>query len=291
MDKCHRAQTDGAPTASLRGDIDSEFTASVTTDSSATETARKNELALGCKTADSKNESEDEHRKNIRSSSFDRSPSLDGLSDKITTNLHDSSLRLRSFIAQPLPNHSGANEKDRQAILASQRKDEKIFNRNRRMFGLIRDTLEQFKTEERTRGESLSNLKRARIEEKQGLNDPESLSQAIEKQTTEGAISKVLVPTCGERFLIDYKEDLQKRFNNWERSHKHLGKYIQTETKPKIFWLPKEHNKETERRLRGTKDYFSLCLAERAAKLKKNLDELESDGASKSCPSESQTKS
>ena len=40
-----------------------------------------------------------------------------------------------------------------------------------------------------------------------------------------------------------------KQQDAWEATHRHLLNFIQTKTKPHIFYLPKKHNSKTEERL------------------------------------------
>lgn len=42
----------------------------------------------------------------------------------------------------------------------------------------------------------------------------------------------------------------------WEKSYQHFGNYIQTKTKPQLFYLPAKHTPETEKKLQETKDKF-----------------------------------
>jgi len=61
----------------------------------------------------------------------------------------------------------------------------------------------------------------------------------------------------------------------WERSHQHLSNYIQTKTKPNLFYLPAKHTPETEKRLQETKDKYRLIVAEKRAKVQKELSEID----------------
>ncbi|CAG2115008.1 unnamed protein product [Medioppia subpectinata] len=61
----------------------------------------------------------------------------------------------------------------------------------------------------------------------------------------------------------------------WERSHQHLSNYIQTKTKPNLFYLPTKHTPETEKRLQETKDKYRLIVAEKRAKVQKELSEID----------------
>lgn len=162
-----------------------------------------------------------------------------------------------------------ADAEKRKVILESQRKNKQVFDRNKRMFGMLVGTLKQFKTEETCRERSTS--KRSKIEERL------ELAVEIEREATNKEVDRILEQKQEKEKLLDSTElqlDAIERFKNWDNTNRHLCSYIQTQTKPRIFWLPKEHNPITERKLRETRDYFSLCVAERTAKFKKELEDL-----------------
>lgn len=217
-----------------------------------------------------KSSAEEEQTKRHRQSSL-REPIDDDVSYS-NLNCQDSKPRLKSFIAHPSPGQHDLDEVERQAVLDGQRNDVKVLDRNKRMFGLIVGTLKKFKTEEVTRVKS--SLKRAKVESRLDTCDlGQSLLDAKLQLTVPGNEIR-LNSLCEEEFLTNYRCDLQQRHKNWELSYKNLGRFIQTETKPKLFWIPKEHNDETQRRLKLTRDYFSLCVAEKTAKFKKAMNEL-----------------
>lgn len=190
------------------------------------------------------------------------------------------SLKLLSVLVKPDSRQRHADEAKRKTLIESQRNDKQIFDRNRRMFGMLMGTLKQFKTEET--GRERLTIKRSKIEEK--------LELAVEKEracVNEG-INRVVQPEQYEEVSSDRddpRDDILGRFKNWEHSHQHLCSYIQTASKPKIFWLPKEHNSITEKRLKETKDYYGLCIAERTAKLRKELDDFDNKSKGHDKPS------
>lgn len=197
------------------------------------------------------------------------------LDDDYKESTKQNALKLSSVLVYPYRKQtqleSVANEVKRKAILESQRNNKQVFNRNKRMFGMLMETLKQFKTEESDREELTT--KRCKIEEK--------LDQAVEEERAAipQQVQKLLQEKEVKEKLLDKAEtklDAITRFRNWENTNRHLCCYIQTESKPKLFWLPKTHNSHTEKRKKETKDYFSLCVAERTAKLRKELEELDS---------------
>lgn len=165
------------------------------------------------------------------------------------------------------------SKKRKEELMQSQRGNRQVFDRNKRMFGMLMGTLKRFKTEETSR-EAIT-LKRSKIDEKLNLGVTDFTRDVVREP-----------PNCPGSVLRDdeqtetidkaeMKLDILGRLKNWESSHRHMAAFIQTETRPKIFWLPKEHNPETEKQLRSTKDYYNLFMAERAAKCKKELEDLE----------------
>lgn len=178
--------------------------------------------------------------------------------------------KLSSVLVRPSHQQQLADEDKRRALIESQRNDKQVFNRNKRMFGMLMGTLKQFRTEET--GRERQTIKRSKIEEK--------LELAVEKEracTNDKTDRASPSRKDEEDHCVGTKIDTTNRFKNWEHSHRYLRFYIQTQAKPKIFWLPKEHNSTTEKRLKETKDYFSLCVAERSAKLKKELEDYDDD--------------
>lgn len=206
-------------------------------------------------------------QKRVRSESRDSSSSEDDIDNFKPRH----NVKIPSVLVNPNRTiETAKNEGKRRAILESQRNDKQVFDRNKRMFGMLMGTLKQFKTEETTREKST--VRRTKVEEKLELaveEEKANLDRKLDQFREEGR-QKHDIPDNHELRL-----DITERFKNWESTHRHLCSYIQTDTKPKIFWLPKELDSVTEKRLKETRDYFSLYVAERTAKLKKDLEELD----------------
>lgn len=170
------------------------------------------------------------------------------------------------------------SRKRKEELMQSQRNNKQVFDRNKRMFGMLMGTLKKFKTEETSREEVT--LKRSIIDEK--IVESTRVADEDSGPTTR-ELPRIMQDADDEADLVrseiidkaEFKLDILGRHKNWESSHKHLASFIQTETRPKIFWLPKEHNESTEKLLKGTRDYYNLFMAERAAKCKKELEDLE----------------
>lgn len=202
-----------------------------------------------------------------RGTKRDRSESGDSTSSREDNECHKSGhgIKISSVLVHPnRASELADNEEKRRAILDCQRNDKQVFDRNRRMFGMLMGTLKQFKNEETTR--ERSTIRRYRVEEKL------ELAVEDERVNLERKVDQVREERVDN---VELRLDITERFKNWERTHRQLCSYIQTETRPKIFWLPKELDLGTEKKLKETRDYFSLCVAERTAKLKKEFEELE----------------
>lgn len=202
----------------------------------------------------------------------DRSPSASSVSTGSESSLsRRCQTKLSSVLVHPIRKEKTlADEAERKAVLESQRNDKQAFDRNRRMFGLLMGTLQKFKTEET--GRETQKIKRFKIEEKLSSIDnvTESIETILERPDSENLVKQPEVP-------YDLRTDTTDRLKNWENTHRHLCGFIQTSSKPKIFWLPKEHTATTEKKLKETRDYFSLCIAERTAKFKKEIEQLNVD--------------
>lgn len=182
--------------------------------------------------------------------------------------------RLSSVIIKPDRRHEVELQLKRKALIESQSKDKQVLDRNKRMFGVLMGTLQKFKKEESGREEQLS--KRIKIEEKLEAQVAIDESPTFNNRTRleyrgHGGLSR----TDELLDLAEQKLDATGRFKNWEQTNKHLCNFIRTETEPRIFWSPREHNQTTEKLLKETKDYFNLCIAERAAKYRKEMHDLD----------------
>lgn len=151
-------------------------------------------------------------------------------------------------------------EQERKLLVNSQSKDKVTVNRNKRMLGMLIGTLEKFKHEETQREEQQKSKLVRDVEENEiAQGDPQLIINCSNDQ-------------------CDYTDEVTETnvvdlYDNWDKTYRHLGCFIKTETKPKIFWIPKEHTPETERKLRVNRDYYKLLIAEREAKLSKSAKE------------------
>lgn len=160
--------------------------------------------------------------------------------------------------------------KSRNEALEEQPPDEKSKARNRRMFGIILGTLQKFQSEESQRKQTTK--RRAEIEEKlEKMAEKER--DVIRKEKKE--LYKKRRESQAHLRRIELKMERVQVHQEWEKSHKTLVSFIQTKTKPHLFYLPKEHTTESEKRWKQTKDKYRLILAEKRAKVQKELSEID----------------
>lgn len=131
----------------------------------------------------------------------------------------------------------------RQEVLAAQGCDESSRARNRRMFGALMGTLQKFRQEESR------------------LKDKEDKRAQVEKKVEEAAKREKEELKRERQELFQSRKRRQAEIRNielkmirlqeqdaWEATHRHLLNFIQTKTKPHLFYLPKKHNTKTEER-------------------------------------------
>lgn len=143
----------------------------------------------------------------------------------------------------------------KEIILAAQG-DERSKARNRRMFGALLGTLQRFRQEE-TRMRDRED-KRAVVEKK--------LEEAAKREKEE------MKKERQELFLdrrqkqqeirrIELKMQRVKEQDDWEARHRPLLNFIQTKSKPQIFYSPKVQNSKTEERLVASQKIIaSKCI-------------------------------
>ncbi|XP_054152947.1 pinin-like isoform X2 [Oppia nitens] len=160
--------------------------------------------------------------------------------------------------------------KPRTQALEEQKKD-KSLARNKRMFGMILGTLQKFQNEESSKRDTQT-MKRVEIEKK--LDEKaEQEKIALKKERRELFLIRREKEAQIRR--IEHKMERVEIHREWERSHQHLSNYIQTKTKPNIFYLPAKQTPETEKRLQESKDKYRLIVAEKRAKVQKELAEID----------------
>ncbi|KAJ1529773.1 hypothetical protein ONE63_006520 [Megalurothrips usitatus] len=160
-------------------------------------------------------------------------------------------------------------------ILAAQG-DERSKARNRRMFGALLGTLQRFRQEE-TRMRDRED-KRAVVEKK--------LEEAAKREKEE--MKKERQELFHDRRRkqqeirrIEFKIQRVKEQDQWEARHRPLLNFIQTKTKPQIFYLPKVQNTKTEERLVASQKVIAKMMEKKRAAVQEELDRLEGNAQNK----------
>ncbi|KAJ9585684.1 hypothetical protein L9F63_002474, partial [Diploptera punctata] len=161
----------------------------------------------------------------------------------------------------------------RQEVMAAQGTDERSKARNRRMFGALLGTLRKFRQEE-TRMKDKEE-KRAKVEKKLEENakrEKEELKKERqelfqERKRRQAEIKKI------ELKMLRIKEQ-----DEWESKHRHLLNFIQTRTKPHIFYLPKTHNLKTEERLVASQKLVAKMIEKKRQDVQMELEAIEKRG-------------
>uniref|UniRef100_T1HKQ8 Pinin_SDK_memA domain-containing protein n=1 Tax=Rhodnius prolixus TaxID=13249 RepID=T1HKQ8_RHOPR len=116
-----------------------------------------------------------------------------------------------------------------------------LFLRNRRMFGALIGHIQKFRQEENRLKEK--ERKKAEVEKKveeAALREKEELKKKRQELFTSRRQQQQ------EIRQLEYKLMRMKQFSDWESTRKHLVNFIQTNTSPKIFYLPKSHNEKSK---------------------------------------------
>ncbi|XP_063221927.1 pinin [Bacillus rossius redtenbacheri] len=161
----------------------------------------------------------------------------------------------------------------RQEVLAAQGTDEKSKARNRRMFGALLGTLQKFRQEETRMKEKEE--KRAQVEKKLEENakrEKEELKRERQELFQERKRKQA------EIRKIEFKILRIKEQEEWEAKHKFLMNFIQTRTKPHIFYLPKVQSAKTEERLVASRKAVTRMMEKKRANVQEELDALDKKG-------------
>ncbi|XP_069682708.1 pinin-like [Periplaneta americana] len=161
----------------------------------------------------------------------------------------------------------------RQEAMAAQSTDERSKARNKRMFGALLGTLQKFRQEE-TRMRDKEE-KRAKVEKKLEENakrEKEELKKERqelfqERKRKQAEIKKI------ELKMLRIKEQ-----DEWEAKHRHLLNFIQTRSKPHIFYLPKSHNLKTEERLVASQKIVAKMIEKKRQEVQLELEAIEKRG-------------
>ncbi|XP_071450179.1 pinin isoform X2 [Hetaerina americana] len=160
--------------------------------------------------------------------------------------------------------------KSRQEVLAAQSADSQSKARNRRMFGALLGTLQKFQQEE-TRMRDKEE-KRAKVEKKleeAARREREELRRErqelfLDRKRKQAEIRKI------ELKILRIKEQ-----DEWEAKHRYLLNFIQTRTKPHIFYLPKIPCARSEERLLASQKAVARMIEKKREDVHAELGAIE----------------
>lgn len=161
----------------------------------------------------------------------------------------------------------------RQEAMAAQSTDERSKARNRRMFGALLGTLQKFRQEE-TRMRDKEE-KRAKVEKKLEENAKRE-KEELKKERQE--LFQERKRKQAEIKKIELKMLRVKEQDEWENKHRHLLNFIQTRSKPHIFYLPKTHNLKTEERLVASQKVVAKMIEKKRQEVQLELEAIEKRG-------------
>lgn len=162
--------------------------------------------------------------------------------------------------------------KRRVEAIEEQKNDARNHTRNKRMFGLLMGTLQKFQSEESER--SSVTRKRSEIEQKLEKEAEEEKAHVNQERTQ---LLKERKLKQAEMKRLQSKVERIEIHERWERTQQPLSSFIQTKSKPCIFYLPKKLTPETEKRLKDTRDKCRMIIAEKRAKIQKELDQIDTE--------------
>lgn len=140
--------------------------------------------------------------------------------------------------------------------------------RNKRMFGSLLGTLQQFRKEENKE----TSEKRAKIElkiEQQQQIDKEKIQQEKNSLIADRRRKQIEVKS------LEMKMHKLKNFKIWEESKMKMVKFIGTKHRPQIFYLPKVMNSKTEILLKESQDELKKRIEERRQEVDEEIKQIE----------------
>jgi hypothetical protein len=139
------------------------------------------------------------------------------------------------------------------------------------MFGMMLGTLAKFQSEESERRDLM--LKRNRIERRLEDKQEKELEE-LDHQHKELMRDKKLKEAEMKR--VESKMIRIQGFDVWEKNATLLSShFIQTKSKPCIFFAPKIMTPEMEKKQKATRDKYRVIIAEKRAKVQKDFSEIE----------------
>lgn len=155
-------------------------------------------------------------------------------------------------------------QKTRKDCIEEQKSDARGMARNKRMFGLLLGTLQKFRVEEDRKKDK--EQKRVEIEKK--LEEiAEKEKEELKKERKELFLERRKRQADLRR--LEYKMELVKQLEEWEKHHRQFVHFIRTKTKPHVYYLPAKHNDASQKRLNESRQ----AVEEGILKLRETVEE------------------
>jgi len=143
--------------------------------------------------------------------------------------------------------------------------------RNKRIFGHLLGTLSHFKTDDKERSSTTKAIHRKELEKKieiQKIEDKKKYNEEKKKLEELKQIEQQNVE------ILEAKIQLAKGFEEWKSNQLQYKKFIRSETKPFIFYLPKELDEKAQKLLEKTASLIDEQIAKRLKETEAELDAL-----------------
>jgi len=144
--------------------------------------------------------------------------------------------------------------------------DGKLKERNKKMFGFLLGTLQQFKKDMSVKSEAHS--RREQIEMKVEAKVVEEQDKLIEQHKQLLVEKKQKAEALKEAIRKKEEEKEQQLLTlQWKRHRQLLSNFIKTKTQPSIFYLPIRHNSVTAELLKASKSDFEESYQKKISEL------------------------
>lgn len=164
--------------------------------------------------------------------------------------------------------YSNVEIPSREQSITKTKQDKKGMARNKRMFGLLLGTLQKFKDDT---SQVSQNNKYNEIEEKLEKKAREEKDEMIRKKND---LLTERHKKTRELRRLEAKLALVENHQIWETETLKLKHFIRTDTKPYVFWMPKDHVPETLRKHASTKKSIDDLISKRKAEMENDVEAI-----------------